>query len=117
MKDLRQGLEKHIRRVPLHGLMGDNKCGAFSLYLDGSVLEFFVIASSNDGWDHVSVSTQERIPRWNEMQQIKELFFEDSECVMQLHPPKDDYININPYCLHLWRPWDQKIPMPPKFMV
>lgn len=78
-----------------------------------------VVASNGASWDHVSVSIfgVERCPKWKEMQHIKELFFEPSEVVMQLHPAQKDYINIHPYVLHLWRPQKVEIPLPPKIMV
>lgn len=99
------------------GGWGDDKCGAFQLNLEGSRLIFNVIASSGGGWEHVSVSTEERCPKWSEMQQIKELFFDDDEAVMQLHPAKSDYVNVHPNCLHLWRPLHAVIPLPEKIMV
>jgi hypothetical protein len=67
-------------------------------------------------WDHVSVSTPTRCPTWGEMSYIKELFFERDEPAMQLHPVKD-YVNNHPYCLHLWRPLDAEIPLPPALLV
>jgi hypothetical protein len=39
---------------------------------------------------------------------VKELFFDADECVMQLHPPKSEYVNCHQYCLHLWRPQTAK---------
>ena len=48
---------------------------------------------------------------------IKDLFFNEDETVVQYHPAKSDYVNNNPYVLHLWRPTDQDIPQPPTFMV
>ena len=68
-------------------------------------------------WDHVSISTASRCPTWDEMEQIKRLFFEDSETAMQLHVPPADHINNHPYCLHLWRPTHMEIPRPPPIMV
>jgi hypothetical protein len=35
---------------------------------------------------------------------VRSRFFEDDEWVMQLHPPKSENINYDPFCLHLWRP-------------
>lgn len=99
------------------GYLGDEHNGAFIFKLESSNLDFKVIAGNGEGWDHVSVSTDFRIPRWNEMQKIKEMFFEDDEVVMQLHPAKKDQINNHPYCLHLWKPQNRKIPKPPLFMV
>ena len=80
-----------------------------------------IVASGDDdlsvGWEHVSVSTPRRCPNWIEMCYVKDLFWEEEECVMQLHPPKSEYVNNHPYCLHLWRPTRETIPMPPSIMV
>lgn len=75
--------------------------------------ELMVIASSELSWDHVSVSLKNRCPNWQEMCFIKDLFFNDDECVIQYHPPKSNYVNICKTALHLWRPQLEKIPMPP----
>jgi hypothetical protein len=73
-----------------------------------------VIFSRNADWEHVSVSLPDRCPTWAEMQFWKEMFWSDSETVMQLHPSKDRYVNNHPFCLHLWRPRrGMKIPVPP----
>jgi hypothetical protein len=76
-----------------------------------------VSSGGQNGWEHVSVSIERRIPNWQEMCFVKEAFWNDDECVMQLHPPKSDYINLHPNCLHLWCPMDELIPMPPNLMV
>lgn len=60
-----------------------------------------VIASDGGGWEHVSVSRTDRCPTWKEMCQVKDLFWDDTDCVVQYHPPKSDYVNNHPYCLHL----------------
>ena len=67
-----------------------------------------------EGWDHVSVSCIDKPPRWEDMCYIKDLFFDEDECVMQLHPPKKDYVNTHENCLHLWKPARTPIPVPPK---
>jgi hypothetical protein len=36
---------------------------------------------------------------------------------MQLHVAVKEHINCHPYCLHIWRPHDQVIPLPPSIMV
>jgi len=76
-----------------------------------------VIASNGLGWEHVSVSLKDRCPTWEEMCEIKELFFDKEDTVMQLHPPKSKYVNVHNYCLHLWRPLEEKIPLPRQYMV
>ena len=48
--------------------------------------------------------------------EVVEKYGED-ERVMQFHPPKSEYINNYPYCLHLWKPVDTEIPHPPMICV
>jgi len=76
-----------------------------------------VIASDGEGWEHVSVSLPHRTPTWKEMDFIKRMFWDDDDCVMQLHPPRGDWVNNHPYCLHLWRPVGDYIPRPPMWLV
>ena len=90
------------------GLVCHIKCNGVNLQ---------VIASWGGGWDHVSVSLGHRCPTWGEMCFIKDKFWEPEETVMQIHPAKSAYVNKHPYCLHMWRPHDEKIPLPPKEFV
>lgn len=76
-----------------------------------------ILASDGLGWDHVSISLEDRCPTWQEMCSVKELFWDDEDCVMQLHPPRSEYINCHPYCLHLWRPHNKEILRPPSILV
>ena len=99
-------------RIHLDGYPpGDETCGAFIVPLKHSQM-VRVIASAAMGWEHVSVSRKDRCPTWDEMCQIKDLFWDDSDCVVQFHPPKAEYVNNHPNCLHLWRPigWDIRTP-------
>lgn len=85
--------------------------GAFAFWFGESVV--FVIASSGEGWEHVSVSLENRVPTWDEMCSVKRLFWDAEDCVVQFHPPKSEYVNCHPYCLHLWRSLDVEMPRPP----
>lgn len=76
-----------------------------------------IVVSDGAGWDHVSVSLQSRCPTWQEMSFVKDLFFEPHEAAMQLHPPQSEYVNHHEYCLHIWRPHDKRIPLPPSEFV
>lgn len=92
--------------------------GVFKIPFNGfDGVELYCIASHGGGWEHVSVSVPNRCPTWQEMCFIKDLFFEAEDCVIQYHPPKSDYVNLHRYVLHLWRPIDIKIPLPPKEFV
>jgi hypothetical protein len=93
--------------------------GAFMIngpcYMDLRILSSG--AWDNLDWEHVSVSLKNRCPNWQEMCFVKDLFWNEDEVVMQLHPAKKDYVNHHEYCLHLWRPTKVEIPLPPRIMV
>lgn len=99
------------------GSAGDGTCGAFwtESPIDGQPMR--VIASSGCGWEHLSVSRHSRCPNWPEMCHVKALFFDPEEAVVQFHPPRSIYVNCHPHCLHLWRPTDREIHMPPPELV
>lgn len=80
-----------------------------------------VIASDGFDWEHVSISAGKGkshilMPYWDEMCYIKDLFWDDTDTVIQYHPRKEDYVNFAD-CLHLWRPVGVDLPTPPKFLV
>lgn len=78
-----------------------------------------IIASNGAGWEHISVSPRKSnyTPTWDDMCALKELFFKDDEAAIQIHPPKEEYVNNMPNCLHLWRCYDKEMVLPPTFMV
>jgi len=90
--------------------------GAFEIKLKHAQ-SVFVIASDGAGWEHVSVSRRDRCPTWDEMCQIKSMFWDDGDCVIQFHPPKSEYVNNHPFCLHLWRQIGADIAMPDSLLV
>ena len=91
--------------------------GAFKVASPVDKVPMKVIISFGEGWDHVSVGRDDRIPTWEEMEYVKRAFFNDTECAMQLHVPVIDHINHNPNVLHIWRPQHKKIPRPPQEFV
>lgn len=86
-------------------------------YLPGQKKPVTIVFSWGGGWDHVSASYKNRTPTWEEMCMVKDIFFDEEECTIQYHPPKSHYINNHPHCLHLWKPQNEGILMPPKAMV
>ena len=78
---------------------------------------FTVVYSDGGGWDHVSVSFRNRCPSWDEMCEIKDMFFRPDECCIEYHPAEKDYVNVHPYCLHIWRPQKDELPKPPRIFV
>lgn len=117
------------------GIMGSDDSlgnnGAFVLKLDDRREVIAIISDASDlppayeAWEHVSLRVEEkrkgkwhsRIPTWMEMAWAKDFFWAADECVVQYHPPKDDYVNQHPHVLHLWKPLGVELPRPPKWMV
>ena len=95
----------------------DGGMGEFSR---GSQRGMTVIWSWGGGWEHVSMDGKNRMPTWEEMCQLKDMFFTEEECCVQYHPPKSEYVNNIPYCLHIWKPIEKYsgiFPIPPSLFV
>lgn len=101
---------------PLHTEPNSGNNGAFVVALRRNQT-VQVIASDGAGWEHVSVSRRDRCPSWEEMCQVKEIFWDAEDVVLQFHPAESQYVNNHAYCLHLWRPVDIIVPTPPAWMV
>lgn len=118
MKDLSliERFRLRDREKEVYKCNGDNGNGVFKVFVNGK--SFLCIASNGGGWEHVSVHRPNgKMPTWEEMCAIKKLFFNDEETVIQYHPKKSTYVNICDNCLHLWRPIDKELPMPPMIFV
>lgn len=99
-----------------NGRLYEDNNGVYKLTAPGGS-RLTIISSDEGGWDHVSVSLPNRCPTWEEMAYVKSLFFRDDETAMELHVPTKDHRNLHPFCLHLWRPQDAIIPLPPAIFV
>jgi hypothetical protein len=94
-----------------------------SFLIPNAVGQTIVVVASNampehnSTWEHVSVSLKNRCPNWSEMAMVKDLFWLPEEAVMQLHPPRSQYVNYHPHVLHLWHPTHCEIPLPPSWTV
>lgn len=107
---------EEIRNLPgLQTIISEPDFGMGYIYLDPKKPNkaAAVIWSNGDGWDHVSVSWSDHCPTWEEMCRVKEMFFLPEEAAIEYHPAKSEYVNLHPYCLHLWRPKNGEIIMQP----
>lgn len=73
---------------------------------------FQVIASNQAGWEHISISNEDRCPTFKEVVAIKEMFFNTGEIAFQIYPKKENYVNFHETCLHLWRPTNTNVSVP-----
>ena len=119
MKPLKQLYEELSKREDFQ-IIRTGIDGGMGIFTKGSQKGMTVIWSYAGGWEHVSIDGKKRLPDWNEMCELKDMFFSDDECCVQYHPPKSEYVNNIPYCLHIWKPIEQysgKLPMPPSLFV
>lgn len=92
--------------------------GQFIVRVNGE--DFLTQASDGMGWEHVSVSRLDgsyRTPSWEDMCEIKSIFWDDEDTVVQFHPAKSQYVNFMVNCLHLWRCTSENQISPPSFLV
>lgn len=57
-------------------------------------------------WAHVSVSRADRLPSWEDLKWIKDLFIGRHRPAYQVLPRAEAFVSIHPFCLHLWTPVD-----------
>lgn len=104
-----------IKEGPMGSTEEDGNNGCFFIPYESFTL--MIIASDGEGWEHVSVSMKNRTPNWKEMCFVKDLFWEEEDSVVQFHPPKSEYVDNHPNCLHLWKPIKKQIKTPPSILV
>jgi hypothetical protein len=117
--------EQYKHPHPFIELIPNDQEGGFFRIPHFSLADSFFncLANAGNDWEHLTVTVFEkgkrpdRCPTWEEMCYIKSLFWEDEEAVIQLHPPKSEWISNHPFALHLWKPKEIEIPLPPSIMV
>lgn len=68
------------------------------------------IERQRDGlWKHASISHAHRYPFWDEILEVRYTFFDDTDEVFQILPPKGEYINVHKNCFHLYSPIGRRI--------
>lgn len=76
-----------------------------TLRLPGCGICSVVWGENEAGYEHVSVSPKsKKLPSWNDMCALKDIFFHEEEEAYQIHPKKSEYVNLSTNCLHLWKP-------------
>jgi hypothetical protein len=53
-------------------------------------------------WIHVSMSYPNRLPTWEDLKAVKNLFIGKKKLAVQILPQEDDYLNFHPFTLHLY---------------
>jgi hypothetical protein len=78
---------------------------------------YFFVFSWGQGWEHLSVSQRNKTPSWDIMCRIKNVFWGEDEVCVEYHPKKEDYVNLHPHSLHIWKEVGKEFPTPPSILV
>lgn len=78
---------------------------------DSGMAVLISAARHQDGrrWLHVSVSRRNRLPSWEDLRQVKDVWIGQDRVAVQVLPRARDYVNIHPFCLHLWCCLDEDV--------
>lgn len=104
LRDIRRAEGMEVKDATIH-------TGGFGYVTINGWRGTVVWSVDEDNWEHVSVAPKDEtiIPSWDDMCRLKDIFFEEEEAALQIHPPKSHYVNLKENCLHLWRPKDEKL--------
>ena len=70
-----------------------------------------VLVAREEGRWHLSISTHNRYPTWDEIADARYDLLPDAIEVAMLLPPKAHYVNLHPYVFHLWEIQDAGVPI------
>lgn len=87
-------------------------CAGSAVYQSQTLLVVFSADKhheTNETWVHVSVSHRDRLPNWDELKFVKEVFLGRDKLAIQVLPPAEEYVNLHPNVLHLWHCPDRRI--------
>lgn len=72
-----------------------------------------IIASAEwvggERWWHVSCARPARLPSWDDLRKVKDVFIGRDHTAVSVLPSEDRYVNTHPFCLHLWRNLDREL--------
>ena len=103
LRKIRRSGKIHVDRADINGGSGILAVNGWK----GTV----IWGTNEDGWEHVSVSpfNHDITPDWKDLCDIKGIFWDEEEEVLQFFPKKSQYVNIQKNCLHMWRPTDPEL--------
>ena len=87
-KEISENERVTISAVSMDGISG-------TVHLSGYTAS--LIVSNGAGWEHASISPFRKVtPSWEDMCKLKDIIWKEDEAVIQIHPVKEDYVNIMP---------------------
>jgi len=65
-----------------------------------------VVVGHEKGRWHISISHQNRLPKWEEVRDARYQFVPKEVTMVMVLPRPEQYVNLHPNCLHLWETTD-----------
>lgn len=96
---------EHVSSLVWNELQSDGTARGYrNVQTSMTVLFSGLIEADGKRWLHVSFAhTEDRLlPTWDELKLVKETFIGKHKKAVQVFPCEAEYVNVNPYCLHLW---------------
>lgn len=87
-------------------LLDDYANAAKFIRRDGMTVISEVAAYQNRLWLHVSCAHPDKLPSWADLREVKTVFIGPKRLALSIMPSEAEYVNVHPYCLHLWSPLD-----------
>jgi len=103
------------RVLPAGWRQSGRKLDGASYMCDNRRLSVIVSASvelDEKKWLHVSCAHPHKLPSWETIKMVKDIFIGRKRQAIQVLPAEEKYININPNCLHLFSCLDDADPVP-----
>jgi len=61
-----------------------------------------VIVTIDQGKWHLSISREDRSPSYEEIKKARYQFLPNEIHAAQIFPPKEEFVNLHPFCHHLY---------------
>ena len=65
-----------------------------------------ILITKDMGRWHMSISHPSRYPSWDEIRDARYKYLPENIFIIMVLPPKGNYVNVHPYCFHLWETRD-----------
>ena len=62
-----------------------------------------IIITIDDGMWHLSISCKDNSPSYNEIKEARYKYLPNDVYMAQIFPPKEEFVNVHPYCHHLFQ--------------
>jgi hypothetical protein len=66
-----------------------------------------LVGWSPGGW-HLSISHARRYPTWDEIAHVRDKLLPAGKTFVMVFPTPEEYVNLHPYCFHLWEARDMR---------